>query len=145
MNWKSLECRFFASTCESVLGDYFTSHGFSKGEITSIGGVIYRRSNLFVEVSYVPETLPSYTPSIIIGLGADKYDKAGKPLGVPGWFIFPAEAPERKYSFWTFDTEQSLVVVLTRIKDEILNGHVRPLWNDEKTLRKLIHTFRTQA
>ena len=142
--WERLNCPFFASTCRRTLSDYLEAQGFVEKELTPVGGVVYRRFDVFLEISYEPDTSPDYSPTIVLGVGAGKYDEGGRPGGVPFWYVIPSNLQERNYTFWTFKTEADLQSVLIRIKDALLEPHARPLWLNLDRLEKYIANFRAE-
>ena len=143
-DWDRLNCEFFASNCRRVLGDYLEDQGFVENEQTPVRGILYRRFDVFLELSYDPQTSPNYSPTIVIGTGTGKYDDAGRPAGVPFWYVIPNNLPERDYTFWTFKTEADLESVLARIKDSVLDLHAKPLWFNLDRLEKCIQNFRAE-
>lgn len=142
--WEKLNCPFFAPTCRRILSDYLEAQGFVEKELTPVGGIVYRRFDVFLEVSYESETCPNYSPTIVLGIGPGKYDEGGRPGGVPFWYVIPNNLPERSYTFWTFKTEADLESVLARIKDALLEPHARPLWLNLDRLEKYITNFRAE-
>jgi hypothetical protein len=138
--WEQLLCNFFNVVCLRVLGPYFADQGFSWQE-TKINGIFFKKSNLFVEISYIPETYPNYSPSMIVGIGTSKYDDLGNTTGIPIWSLIPETEEARKYSFWKFSNEHELANELKRIKLEILEKYARPLWEDKSKLAYAIKNF----
>ena len=55
--WEKLLCSYFYVTCIKVLSAYFSEYGFVP-EKDKVGGVIFRKHDIFVEVSYTPESYP---------------------------------------------------------------------------------------
>jgi hypothetical protein len=142
--WEKLNCPFFAAACRRVFNDYLHGEGFIEEKITRTGGIIYRHNEVFLEISYVPETYPNYSPSIILGIGEDKFDKEGQPLGVPFWYLTKKDA-EQNYTFWTFNSEKDLLSSLTKIKDSCLEAYGKRLWNDPDHLKDYIANFRNRG
>ncbi|WP_297326056.1 hypothetical protein [Nitrosomonas sp.] len=138
--WEQLLCNYFDVVGLTILGSYFADQGFS-WQRTKINGIFFRKSDLFVEISYIPETYPNYSPSIIIGIGTDKYDDLGNITGVPAWSIIPETEEARKYSFWKFSNEDELVDKLERIKSEILEKYAKPFLEDRSELAIAIKNF----
>ena len=138
--WDRLTCEFFYAVCLRVLGPYFASLGFI-GEKTKINGVVFKRNGLFIEVGYLPESAPNYSPSLIVGIGDYKYDDTGKTTGVPAWSILTDNDEARRYSFWKFGDEAELASVLTKLKIEVIEQHIRPLWEDKVKLEDAIENF----
>ncbi len=48
-----------------------------------MGGVTFRKQDLFVEVSYDPESYPKYSITIVVGIGNAAYADWGRFTGVP--------------------------------------------------------------
>ncbi len=138
--WEQLLCDFFYAVCIRVLGPYFSSLGFVEKK-SDINGVLFRRNDLFVEISYVPESAPNYSPSLIVGLGNYKYDAVGNTTGLPAWSILPDDGQSRNYSFWKFSDEKELESVLSRMKVEVIEQHMKPLWEDRVKLEDAIKNF----
>ena len=141
--WDQLDCLYFTSICRSILSDYLLSQGFVEKGLMPQGGVVYRKLDIFLEISYVPETRPKYTPTVILGIGRRKYDVEG--LGaVPLWYVVPDDLLEFDYTSWRFSSESDLESVLTRIKDTIPTQYARPLWIDREQLEGYIKRFEAQ-
>ncbi len=51
--WEKLICPYFAPTCRRVLGKYLEDNGFTETGLNEIGGVMFSRFGIFLEVSYV--------------------------------------------------------------------------------------------
>lgn len=140
--WQRLKCPFFTEVCRHVLCSYFRAEGFEESRLTSIGGVIFRRGDVFVEIGYEPETHPDYSPTVVLGYGAEAYGEAGSSNIVPMWFVLEDDAAGRRYSFWTFRSEDELRRVFGRMRDELLEPCAKPLWTDADRLKSHIETFR---
>jgi len=125
------------------LSDYLEAQDFAETEVTPVGGMVFRRFDVFLEISYEPDTCPDYSPTIVLGTGPGKYDEGGRP-GVPFWYVIPSNLPERNYTFWTFKTETDLQSVLARIKDALLEPHAKPLWINLDRLEKYVANFRAE-
>lgn len=138
--WSQLECDYFKGRCLEVVGEYFQILGFSWRE-TSVGGVLFYRDNVFVELSYVPETCPAYAPAIVVGLGENQFSEDGSPNGVPLWYLISDASPGRGYSNWRFSSEVELIGVLARIRAETLDIHVIPLLSDTARLASWAEEF----
>lgn len=138
--WDKLLCNYFYLICTRVLVPYFSFLGFVENK-TKIGGAFFKKGDLFVEISYIPENAPNYSPSIIVGIGSDKYDNLGQTTGIPAWRVLPEDGEARKYSFWKFSNEIELENVLKKIEAEILEKHMRPLWEDRLALEKVAKNF----
>lgn len=139
--WDQLHCPFFHEICLSTLEDYFHSEGFLRHHADRIGGVVFESGECFLEVSYEAETIPRYSPTLVIGLGSDSYDKELLITGVPFWFLIPSTSDSSKYTFWKFGTEAELATVLNRIKNEVFQIFGSPLWRDTKALKEAVTRF----
>lgn len=138
--WEQLICDFFYEVCLRMLRPYFTSLGFTEAK-TKINGAIFKRNDVFVEVSYLPESAPNYSPSLIVGIGSDKYDDIGRRTGLPAWYILSDSDEARNYSFWKFCDDKELASVLTKLKVEVIDQHMKPLWEDRVKLEAEIKNF----
>ena len=141
--WEQLLCPYYAETCLRVLGEYFESHTLQHRE-SRTGGIVFHGRGAFVEVSYDPHTFPSYAPTLIVGTGAEKFDQAGSPCGVPIWFLLSDDCSERNYSFWRFQSEAELDSVLRRILEQIIQPHVEPLLTRPELLADAVKRFQAQ-
>ena len=73
--WERLNCPFFTSVCRRVLDRYLEEQGFAEKETGAIGEIVYKRSDVFLEIGYEPETCPNYSPTVVLGIGDCKYDQ----------------------------------------------------------------------
>ncbi len=142
--WEQLLCGYFNATCISELSEPLGMDGFKVVRTESYGAVIFKRFDVFIEVGYEVESAPNYSPTVVIGFGDKKYDEAGKPAGVPLWFLICDDEPAKRYSFWNFSSESQLRQVLGRIKTEVLDLHVRSLWERTEVLEKALSNFRAE-
>lgn len=142
--WERLNCQFFAAVCRRVLNEYLKTHGFTEQGAGPIGEITYKRFDVFLEIGYEPETYPNYSPTIVLGIGQRKYGEDGLPCGVPFWYLIPDDLPERKLTYWKFKNEDDLELVLTRVKDTILEHYAKPLWLDLGRLEEIIINFRSR-
>lgn len=140
--WRSLTCSYFAAVCREILSHYFERFGFIETTQSAIGGVYFKRDDVFIEISYEPETYPKYSPSVIVGIGDAKYDDSGLPCGVPLWYVVPQRDAVPRYTSWTFSNEGELRATLLRIREEVLEGYAAPLWSDRDYLNSVIVNFR---
>ena len=138
--WAELLCDYFRDVCVDVIGDGFLHVGFSWKE-TSIGGVCFFREDLFVELSYAPESYPKYSPTVIVGIGSDKYGVNGTTNGIPSWFVIPQDLSERRYSTWEFSDRAELAIVMEKIRMDVLDTYVMPLLKDKVQLSSLVTEF----
>jgi hypothetical protein len=139
--WERLKCNFFGQVCRRVIGPYLETHGFTEVGGSLIGGLVYARNKVFLEMSYEPETFPDYSPKVVLGIGRSGSDPNWSSACVPIWFLIPSERPESSYPFWTFGDEEGLVATLTKAKESLLDQYARPLWLDEAELRRIIDRF----
>lgn len=143
--WDRLNCPFFTSVCRRVLNRYLEEQGFAEKETGSIGEILYKRFDVFLEIGYEPETGPNYSPTVVLGIGEHKYDEAGQPACVPLWYLLPYNHPEKTGRFWTFRTEEELAHILKQIKEQFLEPCATPLWLDAERLEKCITNFRAES
>jgi hypothetical protein len=124
----------------ALVRSYFSGLGFVQTE-NRIGGASYKKGDIYVEVSYIPETAPYYSPSLILGINADQRDPSGPISGVPAWSLLPQDSESRKYSLWRFSDEAMLGNVLGKIKLVVIDQHLKPLWKDRQALEKVVENF----
>lgn len=143
--WEGLKCPFFESVSRRILDPYFLGYGFKDCGGTSVGGVVYSRDRFFIEVSYEPETYPNYLPRILLGIGRSVNDSEWRLNALPLWFLVPSDRPESQFPFWSFETEEALVEVLNRMRTELLDAYVKPLWLDPIALHRKINAFKASS
>lgn len=143
--WERLNCPFFESTVRRIAGLYFTGHGFKEDARTAVGGIVYRRGTVFIEVTYEPITCPKYSPAIILGIGKNEQDDRWRLDSVPLWHLVPSDRPESKCLLSRFDTESALVQLLQEILAELVDPYVKPLWLDMINLHRNIDVFKANA
>jgi hypothetical protein len=142
--WERLLCSYFSKTCIDQLALSLQEDSFAVSRVEADGAVIFKRSDVFLEIGYEVETAPNYSPTVVIGLGDKKYDKVGKPTGVPLWFVIHEDESAKRYSFWKFSSETELRGVLPRIKNEVLERHGRYLWQHPRVLENILANFRAE-
>jgi len=138
--WDRLLCSYFYMVCMRILSEYFSGYGFVPDK-NKVGGVIFRKNDIFVELSYNPESFPKYSPTLVIGFGAGTYDDWGKFIGVPIWSLIPTEDEGSEFSTWTFSNENELGIILSKTKTLILEPYIKLLWKDRNKLEKEITKF----
>lgn len=141
--WERLICPYFAATCRRVLGQYLEDNGFAETAVNEIGGVVFSRFGMFLEVSYELELVPQAL-SVVLGIGHNKYDPGGHPCCVPYWYLLPRNRQEHRGEQITFKTESDLETLLFRFKDEFLESYAKPLWLNLDRLEKAIENFRSE-
>ena len=141
-NWEELLCPFFSKISKKVLGNFFQQREFQINE-TKIGGLFFQKDEVFIEISYDPETYPNYSPTLIIGIGKDKFDKSGDPTGIPLWYILPNDSDQFRYSFWRFSSEQELEKVMDKVLNQIIKFYMEPLWTNISLLKSKVANFKT--
>ena len=142
--WERLICGYFSKTCIDLLGASLEEDGFEVSQVGPIGSVTFKRFDVFLQIGYELITRPNYEPTVVIGLGDRKYDEAEKPAFVPLWFVIRDDEPASQYPLWKFSNEAELQEVLLRIKDEVIEGHVRPLWQRTEVLEEVLAIFRSK-
>jgi|SRR5690554_3002407 len=138
--WESLLCGYFYAVCQRVLSAYFSGYGFSPIK-NRIGGITFRNDDVFVEVSYEPESYPNHTLSIVVGIGKGAYDEWGKFTGIPIWSVIPLDAVESELLIRTFSDEAGLSDLLSAIQVRVLEPYVKPLWVNRAKLEEEIKRF----
>jgi len=133
--WDKLLCKYFYQVCEKVLFEYFSAHNFIPEENT-IGGVIFKKKDIFFEVSYIPESFPNYSISMVIGLGTGSYDDHGRFFGVPLWRIVSENSVESTIFSQTFSNEEELYKLLVAAKETVVEKYAKPLWQKPDALKK---------
>jgi len=140
-NWNQLLCPYFYTVASAHLGSNYKLQGFALTK-TRTGGLICQRCGTYVEISFVPETSPNYSPSVIVGVGEEPYDDNLATTGVPAWFLIPDELPARRYSLWTFNSASRLEIVLRQLRTDVLEPYIEPLCNRSELLEDAITRFR---
>lgn len=142
--WEKLACPYFAGTSRRVLSPYLETNGFVERGCNVIGGLLFFRSDVFLEISYELDTAPNYALSMVLGLGEEKYDQGGHPCGVPYWYLLPRGRPEHRGESIRFRSEADLEALLVGFKDRFLEPYAKPLWFDHGRLEKTIANFRVE-
>ncbi len=139
-SWERLLCGYFYEECINVLNSYFSTHGFVPKK-NKIDGVVFQNDDIFVEVSYNPETYPAYSLTIVVGIGTGAYDDGGKFTGVPIWSLVDKSDLDNELSKWSFSNEGELKRLLKKTKIVILDKYIKPLWIDREKLKEEIDKF----
>ena len=142
--WEELVCPFFAPVSRRVLGHYLESNGFAEKGLNEIGGLMFSRFGVFLEISYELDTAPDYALSMVVGTGEKKYDVGGHPCCVPYWYLLPRDRPEHRGESISFKTETDLEALLVRFRDQFLEPYAKHLWLNLDTLEKVIANFRAE-
>lgn len=103
-DWDKLLCGYFYTVCLEVLSAYFAGYGFLPQE-TKVGGVTFKKNDIFIEISYDPQTHPEYSLTVVIGVGTAAYDDWGKFTGVPFWAFVPEVSEGGYFLTWTFTND----------------------------------------
>jgi hypothetical protein len=138
--WEKLLCSYFYTICLKVLSAYFSGHGFVPVK-NNIGGITFRKRDIFVEISYDPESSPKYSLTVVVGIGSGAYDDWGKFTGVPIWSLIPEDNVESEFFAWTFSDEKELGNILTKTKTMVLEKYAKPLWQDRSKLENEAKKF----
>ncbi len=140
--WEQLRCNFFSLVCTKVLGSYFSKLGFcNERSGTSIDGVVFRNKDLFVEVSYIPESAVNYIPTLVFGVLNKKNIEGDKITSLPAWMVIPENVDARRYSFWRFRNAEELEATLNKLSIDVIDMYVRPLFEDRIKLESAIQNF----
>lgn len=144
-NVSQLVVPYFAEFCESIIGLFLRREGFEHTQRTEVNGVVFRRGDCFVEVTYFPEHSPTYEIMVNIGLGNEMCGPRGELQGIGLWYAIPETHPFRR-SFGTFSSKAELQAVLTRLRNEVFSTFAKPLWDDATKLRGFVDQLvRSQA
>ena len=126
---------FFIDTCRKVMDIYLYSNGFKIHNFTATE-VIYYRNNIFLEMSYEPFDCPDYC---IIGIGYKKeVEKIQYYPSVGIWYLLPSDFGEYN---WNFSDEISLEAGLVRVRDEMIDKYIKPLWENQYCLMQKIDKY----
>jgi hypothetical protein len=140
--WENLICPFFGPTCRRTLGSYLEESGFTEKGQNEIGGLVFSRFGIFLEISYELETAPNYAVSVVLGTGERKYDEGGHPCCVPYWYLLPRDRPEHRGERIRFRNEGESL--LLRFRDSFLQPYAKPLWLNVDSLEAAISNFRAE-
>jgi len=142
--WEKLICPFFEPACRRTLSLYLEENGFSEKSLNEIGGLVFSRFKVFMEISYELETAPNYALSLVIGIGERKYDEGGHSCCVPSWYLLPRDRPDYRGEMTRFRNEAELESLLLRFKAGFLELYAKPLWSNEEDLKSMIAHFRAE-
>ena len=137
-------CPFFEAAARRVLGSYLEENGFSEKGPNEIGGLVFSRFGVFLEVSYELETAPNYAISMVLGIGDKKYDEGGHPCCVPYWYLLSRDRAEHRGESIRFKNEAELEALLLRFRDQFLEAYAKRLWLDVSSLETMIANFRAE-
>ncbi len=141
--WERLICPYFTVTCRRVLSEYMEENGFTEVSINEMGGLMFSRFGVFLEVNYEMETVPQDL-TMCIGTGERKYDKDGHICCVPYWYLLPRDSPENSATGAGFRNEAELEALLLRFREAFLELYAKPLWLNSDRLEKTIENFRAE-
>jgi hypothetical protein len=127
---------FQAVACE-VLSPYLTKSGFSAVRRASFNEVLFERHPVRLRVHYLPEEPRPYSPMVSMGF-APRFDASLMSSMIGLWYAMPRNDEAYDYGAWRFDNADELSAVLTRIRDEVIERHARPLWEHPERLRLLL-------
>jgi hypothetical protein len=135
-SWWDFAPEYFERVVREVFDEYMHGHGFACDEAHT-GGIIYRRGNRFLELSYYLEDCPKFSPNIKVGLtGAAASCSGIDRIGL--WQAIPANRAERDYELWRYSNAAELNKVFTRVRDEVVDVYARPLWENPNELAELL-------
>lgn len=138
--WEKLLCSYFYTICLNVLSAYFSNYGFLPVK-NKVGGVTFRNDDIFIEISYDPETYPTYSLTVVVGIGVEAYDEWGRFTGIPIWSIISEDDAGNDLLMQTFSNESELSDLLAKIQVSILDNYAKPLWENRNKLEKKIKKF----
>jgi hypothetical protein len=142
--WEQLDCRYFAGTCREVVGDYLEAYGFAEKGLTNGGGIIYKRSDVFLELNYDTNPYPKYCFTSLVVIGDEYPNTQGGFSYVPLWYLLPSDHPYRTRGSWMFSSKDELAKVLEEVKMEFLGTTLVPLLSNRDGLERIIGNFRSE-
>jgi hypothetical protein len=141
--WEKLICPFFAETCRHALGSYLEDNGFREFKQNQIGGLLFSRFGVFLEISYVLEVFPQDL-TISLGTSQELYDSDGRPCFIPYWYLLPMGSNERNANFTGFKTKTELESLFENFAKLFLETHFKSLWMKVDNLEKMILNFQSE-
>jgi hypothetical protein len=141
MGWLDLAADYFEPVAREVFDGHMQRYGFGHGEADETGALIFRRAgewwprwhryDRLLEIGYVVEDSPNYSPVVAIGL-APRW--AAGPNRIALHHCIPQDRSESEYPLWRFSNAEQLRQILTRIREGVVDRYARPLWEDPKSL-----------
>ena len=144
VGYGELDCPFFAGTCRLALADYLSEYGLTEQRLTPGGGIVFRDSDMFVEIGYDVNLFPDYPIRVTIGLGERAYSDTARFSGVPMWYIISTGHPYRTKVHWTFRTAGDLTRVLAEVRTDFLAPIAIPLLRDHEALERVSRSFHAE-
>lgn len=137
-NPKGCIAPYFEPTCAGVFDDFLSRYSFSRVREEKVLGVLYRRDDVFLEITYWPEDYPRYFP--LVGIGFFEISTEGRVCrrGVSLWSMVPETAPERHEELSKFSNEMELRAILERIRETVVIKYGRPVWEHPARLREFM-------
>lgn len=127
---------YFSRVARKVFSSWLATVGMHEREVTPRGGLRFHRRNVFLDITYYPEDCPDYSAMVNLGVtDADGASQAEVSFGL--WLVIPEDVIERRYSLWTFSSEEEALVVMKRVRDRVVKQYLPPLLDDEKRIREL--------
>lgn len=133
---------WFVSGARNALDGRLAAQGFSFACARRDIAVRWRRGDVFLDVSYLPESLPEYVILIDIGRG-DGPVGAAQVSAVPAWKLVPPEARPAAGE-WRFGSRTDLSKILDRVWDAVIAPHLIPLCENPAQLDALIAARRAE-
>ena len=94
-----------------------------------------------MEIDCDPIMAPQYYLNVVVGVGEGAYDEYGRASGVPAWYLLPETTHEEHVRLWRFTSPHELKNALNRILEEVIEPHIRPLWESTELLEKCTNEF----
>ena len=138
------KAEYFEPVCREVFDAYLRRQRFGRGRADETGSLVYRRGHCFLEVHYYPEERPSYAPMVTIGL-VPRFSSRARSGAIGLWYAVPKGIEAHEYGAWRFSSAEELRAAMTRIRDEVVKVHARPLWENPKQLAALIDQRMAEA
>lgn len=140
--WEQLGCKYFAETCREILSEYLEHRKFRETRLTNGSGVVYSRTDTFLEIGYDTHLYPEYTTLIAVGIIEGGGKNKGGSSRVPMWYIIPKD--HRTRGHWRFRSRDELARVLEEVR-AALETTLIPLLANRGELERLIGDFQREV
>ncbi len=133
-----VKASYFEKICHEVFDSYMSNIGLTKNIPTEIGSIYYIKDSFFIEISYRKPVYYGFTPELLVGFLVPKSEKPRPRRKIALWKAIPDEEDNTDYSLWTFSGEDELRLVLTKIRDRIIDVYGRKLLENRNYFIKLL-------
>lgn len=116
-------------------------NGFLEGKLTPQGGIVYRNSDISIELNYQDPLFPVYTFSGAITAERRKLAERASFSFVPMWYVISRFLPNRRNDLLAFRSREELLVLLSGLKNELFEAVIIPLVRDKKALDDLMTDY----